>query len=109
MGYSHADALRLLAEIEGLESTVAAKRHTLRVAIAQLADGSSESETEDGYLCPECGVRRTRADQLSEHRENVHGVRDWPAQPGYPEHIPPHLLADADALRRANAKLKKTS
>jgi len=75
MAYSHGDALKMLAEIEHLEKTIAAKRHTLRVAISQLGDLAEERETDHGYLCPECGLRFHDPQRVTEHRENVHGIR----------------------------------
>jgi len=74
MGYSLQDALQLLAEIEGLESTARAKRQTLKKALAEIHLPVDE-EAGDAYLCPECGLRFKQPDRVTEHRENVHGIR----------------------------------
>ena len=34
-----------------------------------------DEEAGDAYLCPECGLRFKQPDRVTEHRENVHGIR----------------------------------
>ena len=80
MGYELADALRLLAEIESLEATARAKRHTLKVALAALPDrptvyGSEGAKWVAEKVCPRCGIE-VRGKTVEEHLEDVHGK--WP-------------------------------